>query len=97
MYEELPDGSINVASIGDRKKFWRDFFKFFPYTAKAAQELIGMHASTGPAERNWSAWRRLYFFFFFQKGITTKMLGTESGPCISKIAHYEINKPVCKW
>ena len=58
--EELRDGSIKVASIQDRKKFWRDFFKYFPYTSKAAQTLLDVHASTVPAERNQSAWKRLY-------------------------------------
>ena len=58
--KELPDGSVVVASILDRKKFWINFCKFFPHTSKAAQILLDTHASTGPAERNWSAWKRLY-------------------------------------
>ena len=58
--KELLDGSVMVASILDQKNFWINFCKFFPYTSKAAQILLDMHASTGPAERNWSAWKRLY-------------------------------------
>ncbi len=58
--EELPDGSIKVASIKDRQRFYKTHQSSFPYIAKAAHLLVDMHASTGPAERNWSAWKRLY-------------------------------------
>jgi hypothetical protein len=32
----------------------------FPYLNKAAVRLLSMHASTAAAERNWSAWGRVY-------------------------------------
>ena len=53
---------VTVASIASRKAFWEldEVKRAFPLASKAAQTLLGIHVTTGAAERNWSAWSLLY-------------------------------------
>eukprot|EP00983_Pelagomonas_calceolata_P036528 1133997-Pelagomonas_calceolata.AAC.1 len=48
------------ATTRQRRRFWEAAKEMAPATAKAAFKLLSMHASTASAERNWSAWGRLY-------------------------------------
>ena len=34
--------------------------KTYPFTTKAAQRLLSLHATSCAAERNWSAWGRIF-------------------------------------
>lgn len=54
-------GKVEVASSSMRRGWWRKFGRsFFPTMAKAAQILLSAHATTGAAERNWSAFGSAY-------------------------------------
>lgn len=54
------DGTITLASISDRKNFWVNVRRLYPFLARAGKEVIGFHTSTCAAERNWSAWGRTF-------------------------------------
>jgi hypothetical protein len=52
---------IKVTDTAKRLNFWNTKAAVkFPNVSKAAMRLLSMHASTAAAERNWSAWGRVY-------------------------------------
>jgi hypothetical protein len=51
---------IKVADTAHRIAFWLRKATRFPIIGRAAVRLLSMHASTAAAERNWSAWGRVY-------------------------------------
>ncbi len=54
------DGKIQVASTTSRRTFWARHKDVFPYIATGAIALLSAHVTTAAAERNWSAWGRIY-------------------------------------
>jgi hAT family C-terminal dimerisation region len=52
---------IGAKSVVRRRRFWTEkAYKKFPILAAAANKLLSMHVTTAAAERNWSAWGRLF-------------------------------------
>ena len=53
---------VMVASIKERIAFWKipAMKAAFPLSSKAVEILLGIHVTTGAAERNWSAWGLIY-------------------------------------
>jgi hypothetical protein len=55
------DGKTNAVPAAQRRGWWsRVAFEKYPIMAQAAQRLLSAHATTAAAERNWSAWGRVY-------------------------------------
>ena len=49
-----------MVDISDRRALWDHLADGFPYVTKAARRLLSLHATSCAAERNWSAWGRIY-------------------------------------
>ena len=51
-----------LALVSTRKNFWINLAgkRGYPNLAVAAERLLSLHVTTAAAERNWSAWGRLY-------------------------------------
>jgi hypothetical protein len=55
------DGKPVQVSMFRRRAFWSRFaVKMCPVISRVAERLLSCHASSSAAERNWSAWGRLY-------------------------------------
>ena len=56
------DGRVKlvVATVAQRRGFWRRYSDRFPLLTAATERLLSVHATTCAAERNWSAWGRTY-------------------------------------
>jgi hypothetical protein len=60
--EEVEEGGeITLAPLVQRLSFWSSCaVAKFPMFAKAAVRLLSVHVTSAAAERNWSAWGRIY-------------------------------------
>lgn len=53
--------AVGAASVVIRRAFWLDTAaEKYPILATAADRLLSVHVTTAAAERNWSAWGRVY-------------------------------------
>ena len=56
----LPSGKMQLAAAMQRRNWWVGARQHFPLLAQVAVRVLGMHATTCAAERNWSLWGRTY-------------------------------------
>ena len=72
---------VQVASATQRRNFWASKASgMFPLMAKAAVRLLAVHVTSAAAERNWSAWGRVYIKAHNRLGIdvATKLVAIKA-------------------
>ena len=85
--EENDRVKIEVAPVAMRRRFWLRYKETYPLAAAAANRLLAVHVTTAAAERNWSAWGRMY------DGIRNRLSIEVSEKCIfvkAKCSHKEL-------
>jgi hypothetical protein len=79
---DQPGKPTGLQPVAVRKRLWSVALKgTYPLCAKAAERLMSLHVSSAAAERNWSAWKRLY-------DATRTQLGLEKAKAMISIKNF---------
>ena len=69
LMERADDNTL--APITQRRTLWSSHVAMFPLFSVAAVKLLSVHVTSAAAERNWSAWGRIYTNIRNRLGIDT--------------------------